>query len=111
MEGVDTDDEAHVPARRVSRRTSKPRTLTEIRSLARSHTRTAINVLVGIMSSNDATPAARVSAANAILDRGWGKAAQALENGEDGALELIHRIERIIVHPERFDPEGSPDRD
>ena len=76
------------------------KTITEIRSLARSHTRTAINVLVGVMRSNDATHAARVSAANAILDRGWGKAAQALGNGDDGALELVHRIERVIVHPE-----------
>jgi hypothetical protein len=76
------------------------KTLVEIRSLARSHTRTAIRVLVGIMRSKDATPAARVSAANAILDRGWGKATQPLENsGDGGALELIHRIERVIVHP------------
>jgi hypothetical protein len=79
------------------------KTLTEIRSLARGHTRTAINVLVGVMRCKDATPAARVSAANAILDRGWGKAPQALENGDDGALELIHRIERVIVHPENRD--------
>jgi hypothetical protein len=81
------------------------KTLTEIRSLARSHTRTALNVLAGVMRSKDATAAARVSAANAILDRGWGKATQPLENG-DGALELIHRIERIIVDPENPD---SPD--
>ncbi len=80
-----------------------PRSLTEIRSIARSHTRTAINVLVGVMRANDATPAARVSAANAILDRGWGKAPQSLQNGDDGALELIHRIERVIVHPENTD--------
>jgi hypothetical protein len=73
--------------------------LTEIRSIARSHTRTAINVLVGIMRSEEATPAARVSAANSILDRGWGKVAQPVQNGED-ALEVIHRIERVIVHPE-----------
>jgi hypothetical protein len=79
------------------------RTITEIRSLARSHTRTALNVLVGVMRSKDATAAARVSAANAILDRGWGKAPQAIENGDDGALELIHRIERVIVHPENSD--------
>lgn len=85
--------------RPVAKRASKARTLTEIRSIARSHTRTAVNVLVGIMRSDDATPAARVSAANAILDRGWGKAAQPVESGEDGVLELIHRIERIIVHP------------
>ena len=74
------------------------KTLTEIKSIARSHTRTAIRVLVGIMRSKDATPAARVSAANAILDRGWGKATQPLESSNDGALELIHRIERVIGH-------------
>jgi hypothetical protein len=80
-----------------------PKTLTDIRSLARGHTRTVLNVLIGIVRSKDATAAARVSAANAILDRGWGKAAQTLENGESGALELIHRIERTIVHPEDSD--------
>jgi len=80
-----------------------PRTITEIRSLARSHTRTALNVLVGVMRSKDATAAAKVSAANAILDRGWGKAPQAIQNGDDGALELIHRIERVIVHPQNPD--------
>jgi hypothetical protein len=79
------------------------KSVTEIRSLARSHTRTAINVLVGIMRSKDATAAARVTAANAILDRGWGKANQAIEIGDESALELIHRIERVIVHPENPD--------
>jgi hypothetical protein len=71
----------------------KSKTIIEIRSLARSHTMTALNVLVGIMRSKDATAAARVSAANAILDRGWGKATQTIETGDDGPLELIHRIE------------------
>jgi hypothetical protein len=69
------------------------KSLTEIRSLARSHSRTALNVLVGVMRSKDATAAARVSAANAILDRGWGKAPQAIQNSDDGAFELIQRIE------------------
>ena len=82
------------------------KSLTEIRSLARSHTRTAVNVLVGIMRSKDATAAARVSAANAVLDRGWGKATQPHENGADGAIELVHRIERVIVHPENADSES-----
>jgi hypothetical protein len=77
-----------------------PKTLTEIRSIARSHTRTALNVLVGVMRNTKAPPPARIAAANAILDRGWGKATQTIENGDDGALELIHRIERVIVHPE-----------
>ena len=82
-----------------------PKSITEIRSLARSHTRSALNILVQIMRNKDATPAARVTAANAILDRGWGKAIQAIENG-DHPLELIHRIERVIVHPENSDSQG-----
>jgi hypothetical protein len=79
------------------------KTLTDLRSLARSHTRTALSVLVGLMRSADVAPAARISAAIAILDRGWGKPTQPLGNGEAGALELIHKIERVIVHPENSD--------
>src|SRR5882757_3240952 len=82
------------------------KTLTQIRSLARSHTRTAIKVLAGIMCSKDATAAARVSAANAILDRGWGKATQLHEQGEHGVIQLIHRIERVIVDPTHSDRQG-----
>jgi hypothetical protein len=81
-----------------------PKAVTEIRSLARSHTRTALNVLVAVMRNTKATPPARVAAANALLDRGWGKPTQAIGNDES-ALELIHRIERVIVHPERVGPE------
>ena len=59
------------------------KTKTEIRSLARSHTASAIKALAGIMNEKTVAPAARVSAANALLDRGWGKPAQPL-TGEDG---------------------------
>jgi hypothetical protein len=52
---------------------------TDIRSLARAHTDTAINTLAGIMREKDAPPAARVAAAQALLDRGWGKPAQTME--------------------------------
>lgn len=97
VEGERERAPARLPA---TRKMSRARTLTEIGSLARSHTRTALRVLVGVMRSDDATPAARLSAANAILDRGWGKAAQPIESGADGAMELIHRVERVIVHPE-----------
>lgn len=61
---------------------------TEIRSLARSHTETAIRVLAGIMQQEDAPPAARVSAASAILDRGWGKPAQAITGDKDSPVKL-----------------------
>ena len=64
----------------------------EIRSLARVHTVTAIRTLVAIMKQTKAPPAARIAAANSLLDRGWGKAAQAIAN-PDGE-ELVIRVVR-----------------
>ncbi|MGD9725273.1 MAG: hypothetical protein AB7R40_23510 [Nitrospiraceae bacterium] len=62
---------------------------TEIRSLARSHTESALKTLAGIMNEPDAPHAARVSAANSLLDRGWGKAAQIIAGDEnDGPVKL-----------------------
>ena len=43
----------------------------------------AIRTLTGVCGSNVAPAAARVSAAQALLDRGWGKSAQP-HTGEDG---------------------------
>jgi hypothetical protein len=51
----------------------------DLRSLARSHTATAVRTLAGIMKEPRASAAARVSAAIALLDRGWGKPSQAIE--------------------------------
>ncbi|MGA2293336.1 hypothetical protein [Bradyrhizobium sp.] len=76
-----------------------PKTTSEVRALARRHTRTAIEVLVGIMRNEDATPAARRAAAATLLDRGWGKAPPPVAGGEGGPEEPIYRIERVIVHP------------
>jgi hypothetical protein len=42
---------------------------------------------------------ARVAAANAILDRGWGRPVQPLAT-DQGPIELLTRIERVIVHPD-----------
>ena len=52
---------------------------TEIRSLARAHSKLAIKVLRQVAAQHDAPPAARVSAAQALLDRGWGKPEQQVE--------------------------------
>ena len=48
----------------------------DIRSLARAQTALAIRTLTGVCGSKTAPAAARVSAASALLDRGWGKAQQ-----------------------------------
>ena len=72
---------------------------TDIRSLARSHTKMAIKVLAGIANAGT-NERARVAAAIALLDRGWGKPAQS-HTGEDGD----GAIHVTIRHP----VEGMPD--
>ena len=47
----------------------------DLRSLARGYTRTAIKTLGGISETGE-SEAARVAAAIALLDRGWGKPQQ-----------------------------------
>ena len=56
----------------------------DVRSLARTYTKAAINSLGGI-ASNGTSEAARVTACAVLLDRGWGKAAQPVTGagGED----------------------------
>lgn len=82
------------------------KTPTEIRSLARGHTEKAINVLVGVMSNDDCPAAARVAAASAILDRGWGKPTQPIAGDEDGAPIALSVIRRVIVDPKADDGLG-----
>jgi len=53
----------------------------DIRSLARSHAPAALRTLKAIMNEPRAPAAARVSAAQALLDRGYGKPLQ------DGTME------------------------
>jgi hypothetical protein len=57
----------------------------EIASLARMHTRNAVRTLAAIMNEPHAPYAARVAAAEALLDRGWGKPRQSHE------VETRHR--------------------
>ena len=50
----------------------RPKVITEVRDLARQHTRKAVQTLVTVMQSAE-SDSARVAAANALLDRGFGK--------------------------------------
>lgn len=62
----------------------------EIKSLARAHTAKAIKTLVGIMGQAKAPAAARVAAAQALLDRGWGKAPVSMTGeGGEGPVQLV----------------------
>lgn len=58
----------------------------ELAAMAKDHAEAALLVLVNIANSVKAPAAARVSAASAILDRGYGKPMQAVE--VDGSLAM-----------------------
>src|SRR5215470_4679459 len=74
---------------------------TEIRTLARSYTKAAIKTLVGIMRQPKAPPAARVLAANSLLDRGWGKAAQLV--AVDGEIRQLVEVKLNVVTPNNLE--------
>jgi len=66
----------------------RPKEIAEVKELAREYTGKAVETLVSIMSDPKAPPAARVSAANALLDRGYGKPPQHL-TGESGTSYVV----------------------
>lgn len=63
----------------------RPAVVRELRDLARAHTAEALQTLVEVMSDPGTSPAARVAAACALLDRGFGKPAQSLTLEADEA--------------------------
>jgi hypothetical protein len=69
--------------------TGRGRATLEVRDLARTYTEEAVRTLVTIMRSDRSPAAARVAAAQAVLDRGWGRPVQALEHsGPEGSALL-----------------------
>lgn len=86
--------------RRKGKLSEAKRHLSEI---AKDHAAAALQVLVDIATSGE-SEAARVSAANAILDRGYGKPHQAVQmTGPEGGPLKVELIRRVIVDP------GNPD--
>ena len=66
----------------------RPKELWDVIEIARSYAPDAIKTLASIMLNEDSPPAARIGAASAILDRGFGKAPQAVEMSgpDDGPI-------------------------
>ena len=67
----------------------RPKIVAEVKELARAHTAEAIQTLVSIMNDRKSAPAARVSAANALLDRGYGKPPQHVTSQEASYFALL----------------------
>ncbi|KQO94643.1 DUF5681 domain-containing protein [Methylobacterium sp. Leaf91] len=61
----------------------RPKASARVRDAARVHTEAALAVLVEIALEGE-SEAARVAAANSILDRGYGKATQPVDGDGDG---------------------------
>lgn len=70
-----------------------------LRDIARGYTQEAIDALVSILANEDEPAAARVSAANALLDRGYGKAATVI-NGDDDGGPVVTMIKLVGVAAE-----------
>jgi ABC-type xylose transport system substrate-binding protein len=77
----------------------RPKANVAIKELARAHTEAALQTLVAALGAeNEGT---RVAAANSLLDRAYGKPAQAVIGGDedDPAVRLITEIRTTIIDP------------
>lgn len=70
-----------------------PEDVKHVRELARQYTEDAISALVGVIKKSS-SDAARVSAANVLLDRGWGKPEQPLTGMDGGPIEIATKDQR-----------------
>lgn len=69
-----------------------------VKAIAQAYTVEAVEILVGIARDGDAPPAARVSAVKELLDRGHGKAPQAITGPDGGDLALtVKKIVDVFV--------------
>lgn len=66
----------------------RPKGLTQLRELARVHTQEAFETLIEIMRDKGAKEMARLSAANSVLDRAWGRPIQDTGLEEDQNSKL-----------------------
>lgn len=74
----------------------RPKEIGHVVELARQHTEEAIEALVEIVNDRTAgNVRARVTAANALLDRAWGRAPQAVYHG--GLDEVPHALRIELV--------------
>ncbi len=76
----------------------RPKEAAEVKALARTHCRAAVEKLAALMESED--DKTRIAACNSILDRGLGKPAQAITGGDEDDAPL--KVEGVLklVKPE-----------
>src|ERR1700724_1490880 len=75
----------------------RPATFDEMAGRCRQHPAEAVDTLLMLMRSPDTPPATRVLAANSVLDRGWGKPAQAFQVSRPVDLEDLSDAELLAI--------------
>jgi len=78
------------------KRSGQRKSAIEIASMARAHTATVINMLVGMVAREDVSPTVRINAGLALLDRGWGKPLQKVELDGDRPAQITEIINYIV---------------
>ena len=78
----------------------RPKEVGEVRALARQYTGQAIATLAAIMLDDSAKGSERVAAATALLNRGYGKPAQALVGDLSADPIQVEQITRKLVRPD-----------
>jgi hypothetical protein len=79
-------------------RGSPNRSTAEIRELARKYVPDALAELARLSRAAE-SEAVRVAAIKELLDRGYGKAPQALAGDADNSVGVVGRVEMIIIEP------------
>jgi len=87
----------------------RPKGYGNLREIARQHTDAAIKTLVDVVNDPGAPPSAKVAAANALLDRGWGRPEASLAVRQEGTswVELMERLAKQRDKPDET-PAESP---
>ena len=68
----------------------------ELKEKCRSYTEEGIETLIALARNNKKQPKDRIKAIEILLERGYGKAAQAIVGGEDGDKPVKLSIEGIV---------------
>jgi hypothetical protein len=76
--------------------------------LARAHTESALRTLAAIMNKENAPESARVSAAQALLDRGWGKAVQFVE--QETTVRYVARLPEKATNTQAWQKQHAPEQ-
>lgn len=72
--------------------------LTKVKELAREKSERAIEVLASIMEDATLSPAVRVTAAEALLNRGYGKPSQAVDIKQESMDWTAIHLEALRLH-------------